>query len=145
MARAGGSSKARYVRRPRLEHATLIRVAPANLLSPAHVWLRRADEGGWKADKFNGRGSYTFRDGMNETCVHRNDRPVGSGVRWSADRAKAWRLLDGQVQAELSVDEAGELEERVGATLFEERTPRPASAPALAVVVPRVHASSGRS
>ena len=31
---------------------------------------------------------------------------VGEGVRWSADRAEAWRLIDGEEQGSIALDEA---------------------------------------
>mgnify|MGYP007107843523 CR=1 FL=1 len=40
-------------------------------------------------------------------------RLVGEGVRWSADRQKAWRLRDGQLKEALSLDDARALGVRV--------------------------------
>ena len=40
------------------------------------------------------------------------DAIVGEGVRWSADRQRAWRLLDGEAHGEVTIEEARELAAR---------------------------------
>ena len=100
-------------------------------------------DGGWKANKFDGLGTYTYLSGMSEVSRHVADRPVGVGVRWSADRETAWRLKDGEVQAEISPEEASALEARVSEST--ESTPPLDCGGSLDVVIPRVHPSSRRS
>ena len=57
---------------------------------------------------------YTYSSGAAEVGCYRAGADVGEGVRWSADRQTAWRLLDGKVQAHISLDEARELAARIG-------------------------------
>ena len=38
----------------------------------------------------------------------------GEGVKWSADRATAWRLLDGEQDGQCSLEEAAIISSRVG-------------------------------
>ena len=38
-----------------------------------------------------------------------NDARVGEGVRWSANRKKAWRLLDGKVKGRISLQMAAQI------------------------------------
>ena len=71
-------------------------------------------EGEWKADKKEGRGTYTYPDGRAEDGSYRAGADVGDGVQWSADRQTAWRLLDGEKQGEISLGEARELAARIG-------------------------------
>ena len=39
---------------------------------------------------------------------------MGQGVRWSADRAEAWEVQDGEKGREIPLDEAAEIAERIG-------------------------------
>ena len=52
-------------------------------------------------------------------------RDVGEGAQWSADRTAAWRLRDGKVVEEISLEEARRIAEAVG-----EPVPPPDGAPA---------------
>jgi len=86
-------------------------------------------DGNWLEDKYQGRGVYTYAngdiykghfengepegkgtlhwaDGEVEVCTCRAGKRVGLGVRWSADRKRAIRLMDGEEKAEISLEEA---------------------------------------
>jgi hypothetical protein len=63
-------------------------------------------EGEWLADVLEGGGSCIAVDGTATVNAYRAGRAVGTGVRWSADRQSAWRLKDGEVEAEVSLDDA---------------------------------------
>ena len=39
---------------------------------------------------------------------------VGQGVQWSADRAQAWELQDGQQGRSISLEEAAQIAARIG-------------------------------
>ena len=71
-------------------------------------------EGEYKADQREGRGTYHAADGRAQVGTYRAGKDVGAGVRWSADRQTAWRLLDGEPQAEISLDEATALAAQIG-------------------------------
>ena len=45
------------------------------------------------------------------------DADVGQGVRWSADRATAWELQDGEEVRSIPLDEAATIAERIGLPL----------------------------
>jgi hypothetical protein len=49
-------------------------------------------EGSFQFGKRTGKGKLQRTDGMLEIFQYVNDQRVGQGVRWSADRSKAWRL-----------------------------------------------------
>ena len=42
------------------------------------------------------------------------DADVGQGVKWSADRAQAWELQDGQPGRSISQEEAAQIAARIG-------------------------------
>ena len=71
-------------------------------------------EGEWKADKKEGRGTFRYADGEVEVGRYALDADVGEGARWSADRRTAWRLRDGEVVGEISLDEARQIARAVG-------------------------------
>jgi hypothetical protein len=72
-------------------------------------------EGEWKAGKKDGRGTYQTADGGRvEVGTYRADKPVGLGLRWSADRQRVARLLDGKPQDEISLVEARALSAQIG-------------------------------
>lgn len=67
--------------------------------------------GGFKADRRDGQGLFTWYSGRCDLCTYKAGkdgvaRPVGDGVRWSADRKQAWKLKDGVQGEELSLEEA---------------------------------------
>ena len=49
-------------------------------------------EGMFVASKRNGKGKLQKTDGTIDIHQYINDERVGQGVRWSADRSKAWRI-----------------------------------------------------
>lgn len=49
-------------------------------------------EGYFKAGRRNGKGKLQRTDGSLDLYRYEDDKRVGSGVRWSTDRTKAWRL-----------------------------------------------------
>ena len=71
-------------------------------------------EGEWKAGVREGHGTYRFANGRVKVGRYEMNADVGEGVRWSTDRQKAWRLQNGAVAQEISLDEARQIAERVG-------------------------------
>mmetsp|Transcript_23521 Transcript_23521/g.44732 ORF Transcript_23521/g.44732 Transcript_23521/m.44732 type:complete len:421 (-) Transcript_23521:164-1426(-) len=66
-------------------------------------------EGYFKDGRRNGKGKLQRTDGSLDLYRYEDDRRVGAGVRWSADRTKAWRLdlVRGSVRAKkITVAEA---------------------------------------
>eukprot|EP00581_Thalassiosira_minuscula_P013119 CAMPEP_0183729268 /NCGR_PEP_ID=MMETSP0737-20130205/29989_1 /TAXON_ID=385413 /ORGANISM="Thalassiosira miniscula, Strain CCMP1093" /LENGTH=798 /DNA_ID=CAMNT_0025961415 /DNA_START=56 /DNA_END=2452 /DNA_ORIENTATION=+ len=71
-------------------------------------------EGMFRNGKRNGRGKYQLTDGRVEIYRYVNDSRVGDGVRWSANRKKAWRMNDGKVTKRVSIEEAAAIAKRCG-------------------------------
>ena len=71
-------------------------------------------EGMFRGGKRNGRGKYQLTDGRVEIYRYVNDARVGDGVRWSANRKKAWRMNDGKVTKRVSIEEAAAIAKRCG-------------------------------
>jgi hypothetical protein len=71
-------------------------------------------EGLWKAGKREGHGIYRYASGRADVVTYKADVDVGEGVRWSPDRQLAWKLQDGELVDEISLDEAAEIARRVG-------------------------------
>jgi hypothetical protein len=65
----------------------------------------------------NGRGKYQLTDGRVEIYRYVNDSRVGDGVRWSADRKKAWKMNGGKVVKRISMDDATAIANRCGPVL----------------------------
>lgn len=66
-------------------------------------------EGYFRDGKRSGKGKLQRTDGSLDLYRYEDDRRVGAGVRWSADRTKAWRLdlVRGTVRAKkITVAEA---------------------------------------
>jgi hypothetical protein len=63
-------------------------------------------EGMFRDGKRNGRGKYQLTDGRVEIYRYHNDSRVGSGVRWSANRKKAWLMNDGKAIKRVTLSEA---------------------------------------
>mmetsp|Transcript_29922 Transcript_29922/g.67539 ORF Transcript_29922/g.67539 Transcript_29922/m.67539 type:complete len:593 (-) Transcript_29922:41-1819(-) len=76
-------------------------------------------EGMFRDGKRNGRGKYQLTDGRVEVYRYFNDSRVGDGVRWSANRKKAWKMNDGKVTKRVSLDEAAAIAKRAGPLLEE--------------------------
>lgn len=70
-------------------------------------------EGNWKAGKREGHGIYRYASGRADVVTYKADVDVGEGVRWSADRQMAWKLQDGNIVDEISLEEAQEIALRV--------------------------------
>ena len=64
--------------------------------------------------KRNGRGKYQLTDGRVEIYRYVNDSRVGDGVRWSANRKKAWRMNDGKSIKKVSPEVAAGIAKRCG-------------------------------
>ncbi|KAL3766693.1 hypothetical protein ACHAW5_006951 [Stephanodiscus triporus] len=63
-------------------------------------------EGMFRDGKRNGRGKYQLTDGRVEIYRYVNDCRVGSGVRWSANRKKAWLMIEGKAIKRVTSSEA---------------------------------------
>lgn len=71
--------------------------------------------GQWKQGKKDGHGTFGYADGRVEVGTYKQDTDVGEGAMWSADRRTAWRILqDGLEVAEITLEEARSIAERVG-------------------------------
>eukprot|EP00571_Detonula_confervacea_P016406 CAMPEP_0172303248 /NCGR_PEP_ID=MMETSP1058-20130122/4810_1 /TAXON_ID=83371 /ORGANISM="Detonula confervacea, Strain CCMP 353" /LENGTH=753 /DNA_ID=CAMNT_0013013989 /DNA_START=281 /DNA_END=2542 /DNA_ORIENTATION=- len=76
-------------------------------------------EGMFRNGKRNGRGKYQLTDGRVEIYRYVNDSRVGDGVRWSANRKKAWRMNDGKVTKRVSIEDAAAIAKRCGPVVEE--------------------------
>lgn len=77
--------------------------------------------GNWSGGIKSGPGVYEYADGEIDVSFYSNDIRVGDGVRWSADRSHASRLLDGKLtgnEGELPVEDAMRLTKKVRRLLF---------------------------
>ena len=66
-------------------------------------------EGCFQDGKRHGKGKHQLTDGRVDIYRYDNDVRVGDGVRWSANRKRAWRLIDGKVKGKLSLVVATQL------------------------------------
>lgn len=60
---------------------------------------------------------YEYADGELDVSVYREDIRIGEGVRWSASRSRASRLLDGQLvgkEGDMPIKEATKLTQKLG-------------------------------
>ena len=73
-------------------------------------------EGEYAEGKKHGKGTYTYASGEVEVGCYEADADVGQGVRWSADRTKAWKLQDGGYYpwSRISLGKAAKIAERIG-------------------------------
>ena len=71
-------------------------------------------EGGFLGGVFHGKGTYKYADGRAECTAYEAGREQGEGVRWSQDRARAWRLDNGAVAEELSLQAAADIAAGLG-------------------------------
>ena len=55
-----------------------------------------------------------FASGAVEISRMEADEPVGQGVEWSADRARAWEVQDGRPGRSISQEEAAQIAARIG-------------------------------
>jgi len=63
-------------------------------------------EGMFRDGQRNGRGKYQLIDGRVEIYRYVNDNRVGSGVRWSKNRDKAWLMNGGKAIRKVTLTEA---------------------------------------
>ncbi|KAL7483305.1 hypothetical protein ACHAW6_008958 [Cyclotella cf. meneghiniana] len=73
-------------------------------------------EGMFRNGMRNGRGKYQLTDGRVEIYRYVNDSRVGDGVRWSADRKKAWKMNDNKAKR-ITLEEATAIANRCGPVL----------------------------
>ena len=71
-------------------------------------------EGEYKENKKHGKGKYTFANGNVLISRMEAGQPAGQGSQWSADRAQAWELQDGQRERSISQEEAAQIAARIG-------------------------------
>ena len=77
-------------------------------------------EGEYKAGAMEGFGTYQYVDGRAEVGRYAGNVDVGEGVRWSADRTTAWRLMDGKVVEEITLETADRIARKIGQSLRQE-------------------------
>lgn len=63
-------------------------------------------EGVFINGKRQGKGKLQRTDGSLDVGVYINDVRRGIGVRWSADRTLAWKMLDGTIKKKITIPEA---------------------------------------
>lgn len=80
-------------------------------------------EGEYKGGAMAGFGTYQYVDGRAEVGRYADNVDTGEGVRWSADRATAWRLCDGKVIEEVSLDTADRIARKLGKTRLSDSMP----------------------
>ena len=69
-----------------------------------YSWINgEAYRGGFKADQREGKGIFVWSSGRSDLCTFSKGLPKGEGVRWSADRQTAWRLVDGKQLEEMDL------------------------------------------
>ncbi|KAL3776301.1 hypothetical protein ACHAW5_002610 [Stephanodiscus triporus] len=73
--------------------------------------------GSWNNGLKHGAGTYHWDDGEVDVSWYLEDKRVGDGVRWSANRLKAFKLTRGTKKEALSLDEAYTTAERLGFNL----------------------------
>jgi hypothetical protein len=71
-------------------------------------------EGKWQNGFKDGPGTYRWKDGEVDISMYSSDYRVGEGVRWSEDRRRAFRLIRGNVQEEISLGEANRIANKLG-------------------------------
>ncbi|CAE7640455.1 PIP5K8, partial [Symbiodinium necroappetens] len=64
-------------------------------------------EGEWKDGLRHGKGTYTYKNGYVEVGFYDKDKRKGRSVQLSADRTAAGLFMDGKMEREVSVAEAG--------------------------------------
>jgi len=71
-------------------------------------------EGEYKQGRMEGRGTYRLADGSAEVGRYKAGTDVGEGARWTPDRCHAWRLRNGKVVEEISLEEAARVASSLG-------------------------------
>lgn len=82
-------------------------------------------EGSWQNGQMHGRGIFHFPSGKVSFGEYLDGEPNGHSVRWSADRSKAWRFMDGKQVEEISLSDASARTENCGHTLHNGLPPLP--------------------
>jgi hypothetical protein len=62
----------------------------------------------------DGPGTYRWPEGQIDVVICRDDVRVGIGVGWSGDRKRAWRMIDGEYNGDISLAEAHQLVGSIG-------------------------------
>ena len=73
--------------------------------------------GNWQNGLKSGPGVYEYEDGELDVSFYKEDMRVGEGVRWSASREEASRLVDGQLvgkEGDMPVNDAMKLTKHLG-------------------------------
>jgi hypothetical protein len=70
--------------------------------------------GAFQNGMMHGVGTYVYHDGRADVCEYKSGSDVGEGVRFAPDRTQAWRLKDGEVVGEISMDEAARVASSLG-------------------------------
>ena len=73
--------------------------------------------GNWAHGLKSGPGVYEYEDGELDISYYKDDVRVGVGVRWSASRHQASRLMDGQLvgeEGDMPFQEATKLTKQLG-------------------------------
>ena len=63
-------------------------------------------DGEWKNDMKEGQGIFYSANGEADCSRYVNDQKVETGVKWNANRTSAWRIYDGEILCEISLNEA---------------------------------------
>eukprot|EP00804_Cyclotella_cryptica_P016739 CCRYP_002034-RA/>CCRYP_002034-RA protein AED:0.26 eAED:0.26 QI:348/1/1/1/1/1/2/131/940 len=94
--------------------------------------------GQWKNGERHGKGIFKASDGSVEYSMYENGVAVGQGLRWTADRQIAYRLVDGEKKTEISLGVAEkEAKEKFDLSVPEvSATPLPSAKPASKAVQP---------
>jgi len=80
--------------------------------------------GAYRASKKHGPGTFFYTDGRADVALHKAGVEVGVGVHLSSDRARAWRMADGEIGPEISLQEAQGIAKQLGLGLPAERDQR---------------------
>ncbi|KAL9190505.1 hypothetical protein ACHAXT_000211 [Thalassiosira profunda] len=70
--------------------------------------------GTFRANRRNGRGTFTWADGRVQIGNFKDDQEAGIGVRWNANRDKAWMFRNGRPHRGISLSEAMDIANRMG-------------------------------
>ena len=70
--------------------------------------------GPWQEGMPHGPVTVNYADGKAYVGRCEAGANVGQGVKWSADRAQAWELQDGQPGRSISQEEAAQIAARIG-------------------------------
>jgi hypothetical protein len=66
--------------------------------------------GEWRADKKEGIGIYKWKNGDKDIKTYANNM-AGDGIRWNSDHNRCWRIVDGEITEEISVEEGINIQE----------------------------------